>query len=135
MRPLRFFVMNNMTYTQIAKKMVGWLVGNLLEGCMGRRDDSQEEGGMGGKQHSEKGRRGKWTRQGNWVAEGLVPATRTTLIRCTLRDKNNVNLLYPLRSQIKDKDPPVTTLSYLSPSSGAFVFISQAMAAASVMGG
>jgi hypothetical protein len=77
---------------------------------------------MGGKQHSEKGG-GEWTRQGNWVAEGLVSATRMMSISCTFCDKNKDNPLYPLRSQIESKDHPVTTSSYLSPSSGAFVFV------------
>ncbi len=66
---------------------------------------------------------GEWTRQGGWVAEGLVSTTRTTLIRCTLRNKNNVNPLYPLRLQIEGEDHPVATLSYSTPSSGTFVFV------------
>jgi hypothetical protein len=77
---------------------------------------------MGDKQHCEKGG-GEWTRQGNWVVERLVSATTMTLIRRTLHDKNDVNLLYPLCLQIKGKDHPVTTLSYLSPSSIAFNFV------------
>ncbi len=53
---------------------------------------------MGGEQHSEKEwGGGGWTRHGDWVAEGLVSATRMMPIHCTLRDKNDVNPLYLLR--------------------------------------
>jgi hypothetical protein len=82
----------------------------------------RRRGWTGGKQHSEGGGR-EWTRQGDWVVEGLVPATRMTLIRHTLRNKSNINPSYPLRLRIKGKDHPVTMSSYLSPLSGTFVFV------------
>jgi hypothetical protein len=82
----------------------------------------RRRGWTGGEQRSEKGG-GEWTRQGDWVAEGLISTTRMTSILCTLCNKNELDLSYLLHLQIEGKDLPVTTSSYLSPSSGAFVFV------------
>jgi hypothetical protein len=49
--------------------------------------------------------------------------TRMMSIRCTLCNKNDVDPSYILRLEIEGKDHPVTTLSSLSPSSIAFVFV------------
>jgi hypothetical protein len=82
----------------------------------------RKRGWTGGEQHSEKGG-GECMRQGDWVAEGLVSATKTTSIHCILCNKKDVNPLYPPRLRIEGEDYPVTTSSYLSPLSSTFVFV------------
>ncbi len=64
-----------------------------------------------------------WTRQGNWLAEELVSATRMMSIYCTICNKNGIDPSYPWHLQIEGGDHPVTSLSYSSPSSGAFIFV------------
>jgi hypothetical protein len=55
-----------------SKNMVGWLVSNLPEGCLGRREC--QSGGGGGRVVDNTVRRGGggWTKQGNWAAGGSV---------------------------------------------------------------